>query len=146
MELGSSLCSPLPSLDVSKLLPFELFLDLLLDEFSLELLLLQLLNVVELEVLQLVLHVLGILHFFVIFFLQFFPQSLVVFCHLLFFKLLPLQVDFFVELILSLAGLLLLLLFGDDIAHEHLTMQGLHHICMFWLLCMVRRLCMLWLL
>jgi hypothetical protein len=74
------------------------------------------------------LHVLSVFHFLVILLFELFPKSLVVLLHFLFFKLFPLKLDLLLELLLPLLGLLLLLLLGDDIAHEHLTVEGLHHI------------------
>ena len=120
-------CSLLP-LEVPELLPLELLLDLLLDELALKLLLLHLLDIVELEVLELVLDVLSILHFLMVLFLQLLSEPLIVLLHLLLFKLLPLKVDLLLELLLSLLGLHLSLLLLDDVAHEHLAVEGLHHI------------------
>ena len=74
-------------------------------------------------------HVLSVFHFLVILLFQLFPKSLVVLLHFLFFKLFPLKLDLLLQLLLPLPGVLLLLLLGDDIAHEHLTVESLHHIC-----------------
>lgn len=127
-ELLSGASSSLLSLDVSEFLSFEFFFDLFLDELALELLLLQFLDVVELEILELILDILSVFLFFIVLFFQLFSESLVVFLHFLFFKLLPLKVDFLMKVILSLSGLHLLLLLCDDIAHEHLGVKGFDHI------------------
>ena len=128
LEFSPCGSSSLFSLHISQFLPLELFLDLLFNEFSLKLLLLQFLDIVELEVFKLILDVLGVLHFFVIFFFKFLSETLIVFFHLLFFKLFPLEINFLLELCFSSFSFHLLLLFLNDIAHEHLGVKGLNHI------------------
>jgi len=70
-ELVSGLGSSLHSLEVSELFSFELFLNLLLDELTLKLFFLHLLNVVKFEIVKLVVNIGGILHFLVVFFFMF---------------------------------------------------------------------------
>jgi len=126
LELLSGASSSLLSFHVSQLFSFDFFFDLFLNELALELLLLHFLNVVELEILQLVLNILCVSHFFMILFFQFFSESLVVFCHFLFFKLVPLILDFLMKLCLSLLGHHLLFLLCNNIAHEHFRVKCFH--------------------
>lgn len=128
LEVLSGLSSLLSALKLSKLLPLELFVDLLLDEFSLHLVLLHLLDKAHLEVMQLVLYALGVLHFLVIFFLKLFSEPLIILLHLLMFQLFPLQLNLVVELLALPLVLSLYLLLSHDIAEEHLAVQGLYHV------------------
>lgn len=106
-------------------LTLELLVDLLLNELTLELFLLELLDVAHLEVLELILHQLGVRHLLLVFFLELFAQSLVILLHLLLLEVLPLEIDLLLQGLLSGLGRSLHLLLSSDIAHEHLGVQSL---------------------
>ena len=127
-EVSSNLSALLLSGDFLLLFSLEVLLDLSLDKLALQELLLDLLDVVELELLELVADVLGVLLSEVVLLLELLLHLFVVLNHLLLLDLLPVLFNFLLHVLLSVSeGLLRLLLVGN-VAHEHLRLQGLNHV------------------
>lgn len=124
-ELFTSLLNPSELVLLPLLLLFKLLFNLFLDKLTLQLFFLHALDIVELEFLQLLRNHLRVLHFLVVLFLQLLSQSLVVLLHFLLLKLFPLQFDFSLQLLLPVLQVGLGVLLGDDVAHQHLRVQGL---------------------
>ena len=127
-EFFSSLSSSFLSLKITHSFSFKLFLNLSLYKFTLKLLFLHFLNVIQFEIFKLRLDVLSILHLFVILLLKFFPQTLIILKHFLSLKFFPLQIDFSVELLFLFFMTLLDNLFRCNIAKKHFAMESLNHI------------------
>lgn len=114
------------SLMLSLSFPFELFLDLSPDEFTLQHLLLDLLDAVGLVLVELVLDDFGVGHFLLVFDHELLSELGVVLFGFLLFELLPLSLDFFFLLVFSLLEMILHLSFLHNIAQEHLRMESLY--------------------
>lgn len=127
-EIVSHLSDTLLSVHLTQLLTLDVLLDLSLDELTLEHLLLQLLDVVELEVLQLVADVLRVLHLQLVLLLKLGPHLLVILLHLFLLDLDPVLLDVPLDGGLPVFhGLLSLLLVGH-ITHQHLGLESLDHV------------------
>ena len=127
-EVSSNLSALLLSGDFLLLFSLEVLLDLSLDKLAFQELLLDLLDVVELELLELVTDVLGVLLSEVVLLLELLLHLFIVLLHLLLLDLLPVLFNFLLHVLLPVSeGLLRLLLVGD-VAHEHLRLQGLNHV------------------
>ena len=120
--------SGLSASELLLLLSLKLFLDLFLDELALQLVLLDPLDEGHLEVLELRLNVLGVLHLLLVLLLQLLSEAFIVLRHLLLLELFPLKVDLLGEGLALLFVPSLDLLFGQDIGEEHLGVEGFHHI------------------
>ena len=127
-EFGTDGNHFLLAFDVFLSLAFKLLLDLLLDELTLEFVLLQFLDVVEFEVFELLSNHVRVLLLLVELFLELLSEALVVLGHLLLLELFPLQVDLLLKQLLPVSKGNLGLLFSQDIAHQHLGVQGLHFV------------------
>jgi len=125
LEFFADTDSLLSALQLLIALTLELLIDLLLDELAFELVFLVLLNVTHLEVLELILHHLGVGHLLRILFLKLFAESFVILLHLLLLEVFPLEINLLLKGLLSGLGNSLHVLLSGDIAHEHLGVQSL---------------------
>lgn len=128
LVLISLVGSSLPPEQLLLLFSLEFFLNLFLDEFTLELILLDSLNKGHLEVLELRFNIISILHLLPIFLLELLPEPLIILLHLLLLKLLPLKLYLLFQLVSLLPVLPLDLLLGEHVREQHLAVQGLDHV------------------
>ena len=114
--------------DFTLLLTLQVLFSLPLDQFAFEHLLFELLDEVEFEIFKLLANVpgVGLLEFVLL--LELGAHLLIVLCHLLLLDFDPVCLDVGRDLLLALVHLLLGLLLVSHVAHQHLSLEGLHHV------------------
>ena len=128
----SEICAYLSNLlltgNFTLLLTLQVLLSLPLDQFALKHLLFKLLDEVQFESLKLLANVpgVGLLEFVLL--LELGAHLLVVLGHLLLLDFDPVSLDVGRDLLLALVHLLLSLLLVRHVAHQHLSLEGLHHV------------------
>ena len=127
-QVSPHLSHLLLTLDFALLLPLEVLLGLALDEFALEHLLLELLDVAELEVFELLADVLRVLLLQLVLLLELGAHLRVVLGHLGALDLDPVALDVAGNRLLAVVHGLLGFLFVGHVAHQHLPLEGLHHV------------------
>ena len=110
------------------LFALQVFLCLPLDKFTLEHLLLELLDEVELEVFELLADVLRVDLLELVLLLELGAHLLIVLGHLGLLDLDPMALDILSNCLLAAGHYLLSLLLVRHVAHEHLTLEGLNHV------------------
>ena len=110
------------------LFALQVFLCLPLDKFTLEHLLLELLDEVELEVFELLADVLRVDLLELVLLLELGAHLLIVLGHLGLLDLDPMALDVLGNCLLAAGHYLLSLLLVRHVAHEHLTLEGLNHV------------------
>ena len=128
----SEICAYLSNLlltgDFTLLLTLQVLFGLPFDQFAFKHLLFELLDEVEFEIFKLLANVpgVGLLKFVLL--LELGAHLLIVLCHLLLLDFDPVCLDVARDLLLALVHLLLGLLLVSHVAHQHLSLEGLHHV------------------
>ena len=130
-EVGAHLSDLLLAHDFTLLFTLQVFLDLSLDELTLEHLFLQRLNEVKLEILELLANVFSIRLLQLVLLLELGAHLFIVLVHLLTLNLFPMRVDVAIDCLFALVLNLLSLLLVGNIAHHHLALKSLNHVLAF---------------